>query len=70
MTAAKVSLVAEAPGLERLINHISDGDAATLLALMVSARTSLHTDVEDAVDRGLQLLPALIRLPVRKVLGR
>lgn len=69
-TQPKAMLVREVPGLEQLIGRIGDADAEILLDLMVAARTSLDADIDLAVDRGLQLLPALLRRPVRKVIGR
>lgn len=70
MSTRQVLLAAEVRGVEPVIDRMSDDDTETLLTLMVDARTSLDSDIDQAVDRALEMVPALLRRPIRKVIGR
>lgn len=48
---------------------LSTGDLATLTSALRAARARQKVQLDEALTRALEHVPALMRLPVRKVLG-
>lgn len=51
-----------------VIDELTDAEAAELLELYAAAREDAMTDLVDALDESLQLVPRLLRAPVKAIL--
>jgi hypothetical protein len=49
--------------------QLSDTDLARFTQLVADAKLKRDADVQEAIDESLTALPAMLRTPVRKVLG-
>jgi hypothetical protein len=63
----RAELRAEPPAA---VAELPDADLAHLAAAIRATREHQAAELHDAVDAAYELLPRLIRIPIRKIFGR